>query len=121
MDCDVYLSEDGKYIIANVKSPMTIELGQRCGVDAHALGDKTGVKRYLFDLRGAPNVEATTRNYEFANKQMADTGFSRKARSALLTDPSDRSHDYIAGLMRTAGYNVKIFDDEQAAIDWLLE
>ena len=121
MDCDVYVAEDEQYLIVKVKAPMTVELGRRCGVDATALGEKTGIDRYLIDLRGSPNVEASTRNYEFANKDMRDFGYSRTARSALLTDSGGQSHDYIAGLMRTAGYDVRIFDDEQVSIDWLME
>ncbi len=121
MDFDISVAKGNTHIIVNVNAPMTVELGRRCGAEATVLGKETGIDRYLFDLRGSPNVDGSTRNYEFATRNMAEFGWARKARSALLTDPGDQSHDFITRLMENAGYNVKMFDDEQAAIDWLLE
>ncbi len=121
MEFDISVAEDNKYIIVKINAPMTVELGSRCGAEATVLGNKTGIDLYLFDLRGSSNVDGATRNYEFATRNMAEFGWSRNLRSALLTDPGDQSHDFIAKLMKNAGYNVKMFDDEQAAIGWLLE
>jgi hypothetical protein len=59
------------------------------------------------------------RNYEFANKEMVDFGFSRRSRSALLVRPDDRSHDFIETAFLNAGYAVKLFTDEVSAISWL--
>jgi len=43
----------------------------------------------------------------------------KNARSAILTSRDDRSHDMVETFMRNAGYNVRIFTDESAAVAWL--
>ena len=78
------------------------------------------INRYLFDSRGAPNVEKVLPNYEFAYKGLESFGFPRNSRSALLVDPHDKTHDFMETLFLNAGYEVKLFHDEAAAIAWLL-
>lgn len=119
MDFKISVSEENKYLIIKVNVPMTAELGGRCGIEATALGKKTGISRYLFDLRGFPNVDGATTSYEYVNRDMYLLGLPKNERTALLTDSEDRSHDFIAHLMNNAGYNIKVFDSEQASIDWL--
>jgi hypothetical protein len=118
-DYEVSLSPDRKYIVVNIKTDMTNELGYRCGVDAAELGLQSDIKCYLFDLRGAPNIESTLENYTFAYDEMNDFRFPKDARSALLTDPDDRSHDFMETVFNNAGYAVRLFTDEAAAIAWL--
>jgi hypothetical protein len=116
---EVSQSPDSKYIVVNIKTDMTTELGRRCGADAARLGQQNGIKCYLFDLRGAPNIESTLDNYTFAYAEMNDFRFPKDARSALLTDPDDRSHDFMETVFNNAGYAVRLFTDEAAAIAWL--
>jgi hypothetical protein len=119
LDYQVSLSQDTKYIIIRVVKPMTNELGRRCGADAVELGITAGIKYYLFDLRGAHNVETSITNYQFAYREMGEFSFPKNSRSALLTDPDDRSHDFMETVFRNAGYMVKLFTDEASAIAWL--
>lgn len=119
MKYEVSLSGDGTYVLIRVRGAMTRELGRRCGKDAVRMGAEHGLRRFLFDLRDAPNIENILSNYQFAYKDMADFGFDRQARSALLTNPSDRSHDFIETAFRNAGYDVRIFSDEESAVAWL--
>lgn len=115
------ISERGNYILVLVTEAMTRELGRRCGKDATSLGKKHNLRKYLFDLRQAPNVETVFSNYQFAYDDMDDFGFDRRARSAILTAPADTSHNFIVTAFRNAGYNVRLFTDEGAAISWLEE
>ncbi len=119
MDYDVSVSENGNYIIIKVNVPMTNALGVRCGTDAKALGDQRGIERFLFDSRGAPNIESVTANYQFAYEDIGNFEFPRLARSALLVDPDDHSLDFMETVFLNAGYNVKLFSDEKEAIGWL--
>jgi hypothetical protein len=66
MDYHISVSDNGKYIIVNVNKLMTIALGRRCGKEATELGARHNINRYLFDLRGAPNIENVLPNYQFA-------------------------------------------------------
>ena len=119
MDYEVSISEDGRYVLVKVNRPMTHELGLECGRAATDLGKRSDIKRFLFDLRHAPNIETVLPNYEFAYKGLESFGFPRDSRSALLTDPDDRSHDFMETLFVNAGYFVRIFSDEKSAVAWL--
>jgi len=121
MDCNVSCSDNGKYILVKVNKPMTIALGRRCGKDATELGARHNINRYLFDLRGAPNIENVVPNYQFAYKDMDNFSFPRGARSALLTDPDDKSHDFMETVFRNAGFKVRLFSNKNSAIAWLEE
>ena len=119
MDFDISVAEDRQYILVDVRCPMTSEVGAQCASKATALGRTENIKRYLFDLRGAPNVQGLVQDYEFAYDEMASFGFPRDARTALLTDPSDKSHDVITTFFSNAGYSFKLFADWQSAEAWL--
>jgi hypothetical protein len=45
----------------------------------------------------------------------------RDNRAAILVDPTDRSHDFVEVVSRNAGYNVRVFIEEERAIAWLEE
>lgn len=121
MDYEVSVSNNEKYIVVNVTSPMTVDLGRRCGIEATELGKRLHIYRYLFDLRSSPNVDELPKNYEFAYKDLDAFGFPRNARSALLTDAEDKTHDFLETLFINAGYVVRKFVDEESATSWLEE
>ena len=85
------------------------------------LGTRHNINRYLFNLRGAPNIENILPNYQFAYQDMDNFGFPKNARSVLLTNPDDKSHDFMETVFRNAGFNVRLFSNESSAIAWLEE
>jgi hypothetical protein len=98
---------------------MTSAIGVRCGTEAIGLGAEHRIDRFLFDLRDSPNQQSVVDNYEFAHKEIALFGFPKHSRSAFLVRPDDRSHDFITTAFFNAGYVVRLFSDEAAAIAWL--
>ena len=119
MDYNVSVSDNGTFILVKVNKPMTIELARRAGVDATELGERHNIKKYLFDLRDAPNIEMGVPNFIFANEEMDNFGFPKNARSALLTDPSDTSHDFMEIAQQNAGFDTRLFTNENQAVAWL--
>jgi len=105
--------------VVQVFAPMDTDVGRRSGESATALAKSRGINRFLFDSRLAPNVQSVTLNYEFAYRELSDFGFPRDSRSALLTAPEDRSHDFMETLFKNAGYAVRLFHDEKQAVAWL--
>jgi hypothetical protein len=100
---------------------MTADLRRCSGIDAQDIGKNNNINRYLCDLRGAPNIESVSQNYDFAYEGASEAGLSRNARSALLTDPDDNTHNFIETLLRNAGFMVKIFVNREEAVAWLEE
>lgn len=113
------MSDDQKYIICRVTGPMGADTAREFGQAMDALSRDRHVDRFLTDVRNAINVSGVLDNYRFAHEDMTD--FQRTARSAILTAPGDRSHDFVETVARNAGYIVRIFDDEETAVAWLEE
>ena len=121
MEYEISIPKNGDYISIKVNQPVTADLGRRFAVDAARLAKEQNIKKFLCDVRNAPNLQSVSEDYFYANTEMDQFGFSKATRSALLVNPDDRSHDFIETAFRNAGYNVKIFTDESAAISWLNE
>lgn len=121
MSFEIKVSDSGKYIVLRVNENMTRELAERLGTEALYLGSKENITCYLYDLRNSVNVESINANYIFANQDMKKLETNPSNKIAMLTSPSDRSHDFVEIVLRNAGFNVKLFVDEAEALTWLEE
>ena len=122
-DCkyEMSLSASGKYAIILVTGEVTSAIAAKFGREAEDFGNNTGVDRYLFDLRGARNIETVSGNFDFAYEKLPETNLSRTSRSAMLSSPEDSSHDFVETLLRNSGYKVRMFKEKQLAVAWLEE
>lgn len=117
----ISISENGKYIICRVIGAMTMKTAQAFGKEMLKLARTKDIKRYLTDVREAPNISTTYDNYKFAYEEMDKLGLQRAHRSAILINPDDSSHNFVETTLKNSGFNVRIFHDEDAAIAWLNE
>lgn len=115
-------SEDGNYILMKIVGEITRESSLKPNLEAHALGMKLGIHRYLVDATEARNVESPVANYQFAYTDMAQTpGIDPDAIAAFVVSPEDHSHDFIETVLRNAGQSATIFRDREQAIRFLME
>lgn len=121
MDYDVCASPCNTYILCRVAGGYTADEARFFALAAEAMSREKEIKRFLFDMREAQNESSIFRNYEYAYNDMPEMGMARSVRSAMLVSPEDRSHDFVETVCQNAGYNVRLFRDEQAAIAWLNE
>jgi isopentenyldiphosphate isomerase len=121
MTNEIKISDNGKYIIVQVKENMTRALAERLGLEAVQLGNTKNIARFLYDLRDSRNTETINANYIFAKQDMKRIEPNPENMIAMLTSPNDKSHDFIETVLRNAGYTVKLFIDEAEAISWLEE
>ena len=85
-------------------------------LEAHALGKKLGISRYIIDVTEAKNTDSVVQSYEFAYIDMLKTeGIDRNARAAILVSPDDHSHFFIETVLNNAGLYAKIFTDPDLA------
>ena len=95
-------------------------MGTEYNLQAHALGKKLGINRYLVDVTEARNVDNTFEKYNFAYKDMKqEPAIDKAARVAILVSPGDHSHDFIETVTRNIGLDVTLFTDRQKAIEYL--
>ena len=122
MSYEIYLSDDGKYIVTKHWGEITSELVIKRTLEAHAMGEKLGITRHLMDVTEARNIDSVTKTYKFAYKDIESVPqINLNARVAVLVSPDDHSHDFVETVTRNAGQNVTIFRDREAAIKHLLK
>jgi hypothetical protein len=121
MSYSASLSESGKFIICMPDGPITLDVAKKFALEAYHLSCNTGVKRFFADFRNTPNVLSVSQNYDFAYKVMQTLHIQRDIRAAILISRTDKTRDFTETVLRNAGYNVRLFQDEEAAIAWLLE
>lgn len=119
MDYKISLDENLGCIFIKVFNAMTSEIGAQCGPEIVRLSEEKHIKRFLFDVREAPNTQTDVQNYNFATEKISDFDFPHDSRSAFLVNPGDTSHDFITTIFLNAGYRVKSFTDEESAMSWL--
>ncbi len=118
----IFLSDDGKYIIAKHWGTLNSKLIMERTLEAHALGEKLDITRHLMDVTEATNTEPIIDTYKFAHKDVRRTpGINTGVRVAVLVRPDDHSHDFAETVAKNAGQDVTIFRDRDSAIAHLLK
>lgn len=121
MDYTIAPSEDGKYITLTMKGEITGKRAMGINREAHALGKKLNINRYLVDVTEARNKDTIMGNYEFAYADMTTAeNIDRHARVATLVSPGDHSHDFVETVVQNVGMNVRLFTDREQAIQFLV-
>jgi len=113
-------SDDAKYVTLTAIGEINRNIAIQANLEAHALGKKMGVNRYLIDVTEARNTDSTVDSYDFAYNDMRKLeGIDQFARVAVLNSPGDSSHDFIVTVCRNAGLNVTQFTDPKQAKEFL--
>jgi len=115
MSYTISKSENVKFIILKATGNYNRKLALNHNLEAHALGKKLEINRYLVDMTECKNVESPTEKYKFAYEDMKTDGIDRTARVALLVTPGDHSHDFIETVSRNAGLDVTLFTNRELA------
>jgi hypothetical protein len=121
MSYKIAISENGNFIICEVTGQFTVEVAKQFTIELDRVSRATGIKRFMTDVRNAPNVSNVFQNYNFVNTDMTELELQKDVRSAILVTATDKSHDFVETASRNAGYNVRVFDDEETAAAWLSE
>ncbi len=112
MTYDISINPDKGYISIIVIGNIDNAKAMSINIEAHELGRKHNIRKYLMDLRDARNIEDVMQNYNFAYKDMkADDRIDRSAVVALVVSPEDHSHDFIETVALNTGLNVRLFRD----------
>lgn len=121
MDYEIKLSGSGRYVVVKIFNEMNVDKGHKTAIESQKLADEYNLKKFLYDVREAPNVEPPSSNYFFAYKDMPTLKGIRGNMVAILISPEDNSHNFLSTVMYNAGYNVQLFTDLSEAVLWLEE
>ena len=115
-------SADGRCVILTVHGSIDRERAMALHREAHALGARHGLRRYLVDVTDARNTDSLVDQYAFAYDDMRGAaGIDPGARVATLVSPGDRSHDFVETVAQNAGLHMRLFTSGEAAPGWLFD
>lgn len=114
MSYTITTSENGKYSICRVTGEITVDVARQFYKELNRLSRALNIKRFLNDVRDASNALSTLENYDFAYKDMSELKLQRNVCAAIRVGPGDRTHDFVETVTQNAGYNVRVFRDEEA-------
>lgn len=121
MKYKISLSEDGTYIRIRVFEVVTGDMEREFAEKAIKEAKQLGINNYLVDVRGTQNIAAIFEQFLFAYKDMDRFALEKSSRIAILADIGDNSHGLVETVFQNAGYNCRIFSDEDSALKWLGE
>jgi hypothetical protein len=119
MNCTITPSADESFIMIKVRGDINRHSAVQMNLEAHELGRRLRIRRYLVDATESRNTDNTLGTYEFAHSDMRRTeGVDLGARVAMLISAVDRSHDFVETTAINAGLNVRIFTDPDKAMQF---
>jgi len=121
MDYEMTISEDNQYIRIRVMSDITIDLVERFSRDASELSEQANIHRILSDERGVKSLTNVAQTHAFAHKSWRGPGPRPGWRIAVLKAPDGTEYDCVETVMVNAGFEFRIFDEEDEAVAWLVE
>ncbi len=121
MKYSIMLSPEQTYIILKLEGGITRLNILTPDEEAHALGKRLNIHRFLVDARNARNVDSLSEKFSFSKSDIKTMpGFDKTLRVAHLIDPDDTSHDFVATVAKHEGFEFKLFTDEQKAVEYLM-
>lgn len=115
-------SKDRDYIVLKVVGDFKAQNMMKYIIDAHMLGKEIGINRYLVDVTEARNVDSIIDNYTFAYSDMKKAEeVDLTARVAALVSQGDHSHNFVETVLCNAVIPLKIFNEMDMAIDYLMQ
>lgn len=119
MEYQVLLSDDATYIIVRVLGVITEDKEKAFAADAIRKGKLNNIDKYLVDVRGAPSVVGSLKQYFFGSEEVDQFGLGKKSKIAIIADKDDESHHFIETGLLSAGHACRLFGKETEALKWL--
>lgn len=105
MSYQLEIAKNGHYLICRVTRPIATDLARQFSIAMDQVSRARKIKRFLVDVRGAPNVATVFQNYEYANKDVGNLDLQRDVRSAILANPGQIAAVSLLSIADVTGVN----------------
>jgi hypothetical protein len=120
MKFEISISERKTYLNIRVNKVVTPDLLKEFIEKTANNANKSGINKFLFDLRQAPNQTSPIVHYNLVYDKYRELGFKPGSKHALLVSLENRDdYSFVETILVNAGYQSKIFTDEKDAIEWI--
>ncbi|MEO0471271.1 MAG: hypothetical protein AAF206_16700 [Bacteroidota bacterium] len=85
-----------------------------------ALFHESRISRFLIHARHARCHSTNSQMFFFANESLRQMAFDSRIRVGMLVAPRDDSYDFLQLVCHNAGYQLRVFSEENSAMSWLL-
>ena len=119
MDYQIDIEKKKGFVRVKVYDSITAGLERSFAKEVIETARRNDLLNYYVDVRGAPNIAAILDQYKLAYVDMKNFGLDRKSKIAVVHLQDDHSHDFIETVFINAGYNCKLFTNEDEAYGWL--
>jgi hypothetical protein len=116
---EVRLSDCGTYVLVRPTETTKWRNIVEYLSEAVKTAKANSVKTYLIDVRDVASGFSTLEHYQIAHHEGRKLGFATGSQIALLVSVGDRSRDFVVTVVKNAGFDCKLFEEESAAKDWL--
>jgi hypothetical protein len=122
MKFEISIPKSKTYLNICVKEAVTPDLLKQFIEKTGNSSNRSGINKFLLDLRQAPNQTSTIALYDLVYYKYRKLGFKPGSKHALLVSLKNKDdYSFAETVLLNAGYQSKIFTDEKDAIDWIEE
>ena len=119
MSFDIFIPAEGSYIRVKLNEDITKPLAMKYTRAASELGTTHRINRLLIDARGFRSKSEVIDKYDFAHEAVGKLGITRAWKVVILNDRDEEEMKLFETIMRNVGYNYRILDCEETALNWL--
>ena len=119
MPYKVYYEEEGDYLSVTVEGDFALSTLKDLAADVAKSIAQYGCNRILNDMRQAKLTKRTIDIYNMP-KTAKSSGVDFYCKRALVVSEQSSDFHFLETVFRNQGHNVKMFTDNEEAINWLL-
>ncbi len=116
----ISIKKGENFVHSCVRGPITWELLAEQMTKTAEKAKEWDFRRHLVDFREAKKQLGVLDDYDIAHKKAREYGFKPGSKHALIVRYEEiDGFSFVETVFRNAGYNLRIFTEEDEALDWI--
>lgn len=122
MNPAISIKKGRDFVHSHTSGPLTWELLDELITKTADMAEKWGFNKHVVDLRAGEKKLSVLEDYQLATRNDRESGLKPDSRYAVIVKHKDIGEfHHVETFFRNAGYYLRIFTEENAALDWIRE